>query len=752
MGSATFSFKVLCPTDFDCATTAECCTPDEPPLPAIDYTAKDFQSIQQALTEFSAQRYPAWQERSEADFGVMFMEALCALADELSYLQDRVAAESTLLGATQRRPLVSMARLVDYEPQPCMSATTTMQCNVTGTTVPAGALITATRPDGVVVPFEIGLGLADTTHYPVSPAWNDGIQPYCLDYSQQCLPCGSTGMWVLGHGFGFATAQPGTALLIQTDLPGESIREVVHVTGTEILDTVFPGGTPTPVTHISWLPAEALTRDRDLTHTLLAGNLLPATQGRRFSEAFAVGTPPPAWSSLPVAIARRGPNGTDAQPNWITRYPLSKASGASGQFNSALSALAALTTGAQPRLTWLLPAGGSQPGTLIDSDIVRPAPELVVNRRLPEPQLFTFATSLLDATATETAYTVDPAAWRVVGASSPSGAQQWEYDGDQGDTLRFGDGVFGEAPAEGDVFDVEYRIGLGASGNVAAEAIRNIDPSATAYLTSVRNPFAVTNGLDMETAQHIQRMAPQAFRAVQYRAVLAEDYAAAAPPAGMLTVIAQSYPGLRKVLNPVAVGGGSDPDPASLLKQYAPRSVLTFGRAVSVFDYQALAAQASGVTMAQAVWSWDANNQQGAVTVYVACPNVAGPVQTLLSAAGDPNRPVTVLPATQVAVTLTMTLIVTAGMDQNAIQTAVQTALCDPQTGLFSPPRIAIGQGLFDSGIEEVCLAVSGVVAIVSSQFEFNGAVDSGPLHSPGEGNYFSLDPTNLNQSIGGTQ
>jgi len=40
--------------------------------------------------------------------------------------------------------------------------------------------------------------------------------------------------------------------------------------------------------------------------------------------------------------------------------------------------------------------------------------------------------------------------------------------------------------------------------------------------------LAVTNGADAETAEHIRRMAPQAFRAVQYRAVRAEDYEAEA--------------------------------------------------------------------------------------------------------------------------------------------------------------------------------------------------------------------------------
>ena len=67
------------------------------PVPPIDYLSRDFQSFQQALLEFSSLRYPNWVERSEADFGMMMSEVLSAVGDELSYLQDRVAAEATLL-------------------------------------------------------------------------------------------------------------------------------------------------------------------------------------------------------------------------------------------------------------------------------------------------------------------------------------------------------------------------------------------------------------------------------------------------------------------------------------------------------------------------------------------------------------------------------------------------------------------------------------------------------------------------------
>jgi hypothetical protein len=517
--SADFSFKVLCPSDFDCAPRGAGCLPQEPPLPAIDYLAKDFQSFQLALTGFSAQRYPSWQERSEADFGVMFMEALCSVADELSYLQDRVATEATLQNATQRRSLVSMARLVDYEPKPAFSASTTVQCNVVGDTVPSGALIGATMPGGAVVPFEIGAGLADARNFAVSPKWNSGkLQPYWFDDSQQCLPRGATSMWIRGQGFDFQqhiAGDDGVALLIQTDLPGESIREVVHLTAaTEMLDPIYlTGGSATPVTCIAWGAADALTRDHDLTQTHLAGNLLPATQGQRFSESFAVGSAPAGAMAMPVAIARLGPNGTEAQPNWIVRYPLSRSNPAQGT------------------LAWLSAAiGGDSPviADLVDPDGAKPVPELIVQRTHPEPATFQFATSLLSATATEAACTVDPAAWRVVATDDQGAPTQWEYDGDKGDTLRFGDGSFGAQPNEGDLFTVQYRIGLGSAGNVAAGAIKNVDPSATAYLSSVSNPFVVCNGADAETPQHIRRMAPQEFRAVQYRAVRPEDYEAAA--------------------------------------------------------------------------------------------------------------------------------------------------------------------------------------------------------------------------------
>jgi hypothetical protein len=490
-----FSFKALCPSDFDCAPLPPFCPPDDTPLPPIDYLAKDYESFRQALSDFSALRYPEWQERSEADFGMVMLEVLAAVGDELSYMQDRVAAEATLVTATQRRSLDSLARLVDYEPRPATSGTTIIQCNLTVTALHAGVRISTTEPDGSPVPFEIGTGLADTTTYTVSPLWNDGIPPYWFDESQICLLRGATEMWVQGTGFGFVAGQ---ALLIQTELPGESIRQIVHLTepAFETADPLFPpSGPPTPVTRIRWGAGDSLLRDRDLSKTRLAGNLLPATQGERVLESFAIDMPPAALPNTPLAIVRRGPNGSDAQPNLVYRFRLARAP-----------------------LGWLAGSDPSEP----------PAPEIQIARRLPAAQDWLFSRSLLDADGLEPAFTVDPVAWRAIAWGNDGKPTHYEIDGDQGASIRFGDGVFGQAPGEGDLFDVAYRTGLGAVGNVAADTITAVDPAWSQLVASARNPFPVTDGADAETAEHIRRMAPQAFRAVQFRAVRPEDYEAAA--------------------------------------------------------------------------------------------------------------------------------------------------------------------------------------------------------------------------------
>jgi uncharacterized phage protein gp47/JayE len=221
---------------------------------------------------------------------------------------------------------------------------------------------------------------------------------------------------------------------------------------------------------------------------------------------------------------------------------------------------------------------------------------------------------------------------------------------------------------------------------------------------------------------------------------------ASAPPAGALTVIAKPFPGLRAVLNPVGAAGGADPDPPAQIATYAPRSVLTFGRAISAADFEAVAAVAAPGTRVSAVWGFDEVNQRGAVTIYVA-GNAAtvAIVQNALAAAGDPNRPVTVKAATPIFTEIEFTLIITASADAPAVQAAAAAALTDPVAGLFGEQSLGIGQSVFDSQIAAACAAVPGVVAITGLElWRADKGIEKRQLHQVPAGAYFSLAPAHV--------
>jgi hypothetical protein len=483
-----FSFKARCPSPLDCEQPPLVCPPAIDDTPPIDYLAKDFDSFKLALSDFSALRYPAWTERSEADFGVMFMESLASVADDLSYLQDRVAAEAWLETATQRRSLVRLARLVDYEPRPAVAARTWLRVEVANGwsgDIPPGVIVNALAPDGGDVTFETGTGLDDHGVYPTASEWNR-LDAYWWDDAEQCLPAGSTSMWIEDPG---RALTPGRWLLIETtaELAGDPPqRQLVRLLDVEppVVDPLFP---TQPVVRITWHAEQALAHARDLARTTVFANLIPATQGRRHVEQFFTAAAPSfASPSLPRAIVRTGANHTAQYPSPQFLYTLRDAP-----------------------LVWLAQ----------DDPLEAPRPELHVLELGSAPTQWHWHRSLLEATD-EPAVTVDPIRYRDVGSGFA------EYDDDDGATLRFGDGVFGPIPTDGTIFEVTYRVGGGSVGNVAADAIDRIDPSdpLAPIITDIGNPFAAAGGKGAEPSDRVRDLAPQAFRARQFRAVRAEDY------------------------------------------------------------------------------------------------------------------------------------------------------------------------------------------------------------------------------------
>jgi hypothetical protein len=521
--NVAFSFKAGCPTDLDCATPTSTCSESTAEPVTIDYLAKDFSSFTQALSEFSASRYPAWVERSEADLGQVLMEALAAFADELSYLQDRVSAESSIATATQRLSVVHHARLVDYEPAPTTVATTLLQLDVTGGPITTPLHCRALAADGGTVDFEVGDGLADpltgaeqTIDFAVDPRWNRylygsnppgtlNLPPYWWDDSEICLPAGATELYVTGHGHGL---YPGQQLLLDT-APSESANPPVR----EFVTLSKAAGHEPQETSDELLGVEVTrlfltaptTLDHDLSRTAIAGNLVPAVQGLRTTDWFYIpggAIPPSAGATPPVpAVVRFGANSTPQEPLPDYRYCLSGSP-----------------------LAWISTNGE-------DADTTVPAtPEIVLTDQSaavgPTPWLF--ARWLLDAGASEQAFTLTPERYSPV---LTSGATTFfDYDGDEGSTVRFGDGVFGATPDPGTLFSALYRVGGGVEGNVPADTIVDVAPDQlqSDLVISCTNPFPASGGAAAETLAQVADRAPQRFAAEPLRVVQAADYVAAA--------------------------------------------------------------------------------------------------------------------------------------------------------------------------------------------------------------------------------
>lgn len=212
---------------------------------------------------------------------------------------------------------------------------------------------------------------------------------------------------------------------------------------------------------------------------------------------------------------------------------------------------------------------------------------------------------------------------------------------------------------------------------------------------------------------------------------------AASPPAETLTTVQTPTPGLKGVRNPLPPTGGADADPPQRLRSLAPASVLTFNRAVSLDDYKAIAAGASGVTDVLAEYAFDLLAQRPLVTLWIAGDDGALAAATqALAGITLPNQGARIRAAIAVLATLTLTYVRDPRYADAPVRTGLTTALLDPDQGVLGTKALRIGQTVYESQIAAACLGVPGVVAIhdvslASDDFRYT--------YSPGTGRYFSV-------------
>jgi|SRR6516164_11492630 hypothetical protein len=90
--------------------------------PTIDYTNKDFQSLRQAMLAVAQYRLPEWTDQSPADLGNLLIDLVAYLGDVVLYYQDRIANESFLQTALERRSVLNALNLIGYQLAPPVTA------------------------------------------------------------------------------------------------------------------------------------------------------------------------------------------------------------------------------------------------------------------------------------------------------------------------------------------------------------------------------------------------------------------------------------------------------------------------------------------------------------------------------------------------------------------------------------------------------------------------------------------------------
>jgi hypothetical protein len=503
-----FSFKVECPSDFDCKST-RVCPPPPRNEPEINYLAKDYSSFRRLMLDRISVLSPQWTERHAADLGVTLVELLAFVGDNLSYQQDAIATEA-YLGTSRRRVSIRRhARLVDYLMHDGCNARAWVQIQVAADTgpLPKGAqLFTRIDDQKVILPNEPRIlqqaqaGFETMHDVPMLFAAHNEIPFYTWTAQRCCLPKGATSAMLAGQ---FPDLNKGGVLIFEevlgpdTGAAGDANpahRQAVRLTQPPVLG-VDPLNNK-PVTEIKWDIEDALTfplcissrtdaehgeKYLDNTVSVARGNIVLCDHGLTETNAPIPDTVPPPTIFRPDTNCDHCV-ATEPVPVPPRYRPVLKDAALThaAPFDATISAAAAMS--------W---------------NIQTAAPQVLLKDNLTS------------------------ASWlpkRDLLNSSPSAAEfVAEIDSDGMAYLRFGDDLLGRRPDSGTQFTATYRVGNGVAGNVGAESITHI-VTGLAAVSLVRNPLPAQGGIEPESIEHVRQRAPAAFR-TQERAVTEADYA-----------------------------------------------------------------------------------------------------------------------------------------------------------------------------------------------------------------------------------
>jgi hypothetical protein len=214
--------------------------------------------------------------------------------------------------------------------------------------------------------------------------------------------------------------------------------------------------------------------------------------------------------------------------------------------------------------------------------------------------------------------------------------------------------------------------------------------------------------------------------------------------AGALSTLLDRPLGVSGVTNPEAATGGQNADSIDDLRSNAPLTVLTLGRAVSITDYQNYASTFAGISKAYAIWIPSGPARGVFLTVAgvngAALPSGSPTLVNLVTSLrnyGNPLIPITAQSFLETLVSLTADLKYDPAYDAPTVQNQVLQTLY--QTYCFQ--RRTFGQGISSDEVAALIQGIPGVVAVNVTGLSVVATSAAGDL--AGEPGGFSI--SNLN-------
>jgi uncharacterized phage protein gp47/JayE len=191
-------------------------------------------------------------------------------------------------------------------------------------------------------------------------------------------------------------------------------------------------------------------------------------------------------------------------------------------------------------------------------------------------------------------------------------------------------------------------------------------------------------------------------------------------PANAVRTLLDRPNGLRSATNPVPAEGGADPQPRDEARLRAPTTVRTFGRAISLADFEDASLGGGLLAKASATWVWDGDTRAIHLTVSGRAGARLSPValaslRTTLLAHRDPNHRLIVADYAPLPVVVRARLVVDAAYLRVDVLARARAALLDA----LAFDTLAFGESIHVSAIYATLQGVEGVSGVDVGDLDF---------------------------------